>query len=109
MATNKMRLKHAYRIGGDDYMEEIYGVRFNKDDKNLHRQIEEVIVDHEETMKALAEEDKTTDEKELFEKMEYFETLDINQLRSILKSTLNTPHKIAMKMKKEQIIAELLR
>jgi len=109
MATNKMRLKHAYRIGGDDYMEEIYGVRFNKDDKNLHRQIEEVIVDHEETMKALAEEDKTTDEKELLEKMEYFETLDINQLRSILKSTLNTPHKIAMKMNKEQIIAELLR
>jgi len=109
MATNKMRLRQAYRIGGDDYMEEIYGVRFNKDDKNFHRQIEEVIADHEETMKALAEEEKKSDEKELLEKMEYFETLDINQLRSILKSTLNTPHKNAIKMNKEQIIAELLR
>lgn len=109
MATNKMRLKHAYRIGGDDYMEEVYGVRYTKDDKNLHRQIEEVIADHEETMKALAEEEKKSDEKELLEKMEYFETLDINQLRSILKSTLNTPHKNAMKMNKEQVIAELLR
>lgn len=109
MATNKMRLRHAYRMGGDDFLEEHYGVRFNKEDKNLHRQIEEVIVDHEETLKALAEEDKQTDEKELLEKMEYFETLDINQLRSILKTTLNFPHKNAMKMNKQQIIAELLR
>lgn len=102
-----MRLKHAYRMGGDDYVEEIYGVRLTKDDKNLHRQIEQVIAEHEETFRALAEEEKQ--EENLEEKMEYFETLDINQLRSILKSTLNIPHKNIMKMKKEQIIAELLR
>ena len=109
MATNKMRLKHAYRAGGDDFVEETYGIRFFKDDKNLHRQIDEVLTEHEETMKALAQEEKATDEKELLEKMEYFETLDINQLRSILKSSSNISHKSIIKMNKEQIIAELLR
>ena len=109
MATNKMRLKHAYRMGGDDFVEETYGIRFFKDDKNLHRQIDEVLTEHEETMKALAEEEKTTDEKELLEKMDYFETLDINQLRSILKSSSSIPHKSIVKMNKQQIISELLR
>ena len=77
MATNKMKLRHAYRSGGDDFVEETYGVRFFKDDKNLHRQIDEVLNEHEETMKALSEEDNKADEKELLEKMEYFETLDM--------------------------------
>lgn len=108
MATNKMRLRHAYRTGGDDYVEEVYGVRFNKDDKNLHRQIEQVMVEHEETLKALAEDEKE-DKENLEEKMEYLETLDINQLRGMAKSTLGLPHKNLMKMKKEEIIAELLR
>ena len=27
MATNKMRLRHAYRTGGDDFVEEKYGVK----------------------------------------------------------------------------------
>lgn len=102
-----MKLRAAYRIGGDDYVEEVYGVRFNKDDKNLHRQIEQVMVEHEETLKALAEEEKQ--EENLEEKMEYLETLDINQLRNMAKSTLGMPHKNLMKMKKEEIIAELLR
>ena len=62
-----MRLRHAYRTGGDDFVEETYGVRFFKDDKNLHRQIDQVITEHEETLKALAEEEKTTDEKELLD------------------------------------------
>jgi hypothetical protein len=109
MATKKMRLRHAFRTGGDDLVEELYGVRLIKDDKNLHRQIDQVLTEHEETMKALTEEEKSTDEKELLEKMEYFETLDINQLRSILKSSSNIPHKSIIKMNKEQIISELLR
>ena len=106
MATNKMKLRQAYRIGGDDYVEGVYGVRIAKDDKNLHRQIDQVIVEHEETMKALAEEEK---EENLEEKMEYLDTLDINQLRSMAKSTLGLPHKNLMKMKKEELIAELLK
>jgi len=105
MANSKMRLKHAYRMGGDDYVEEVYGVRLTKDDKNLHRQIEQVIVEHEETMKALAEEDK---EENLEEKMEYLDSLDINQLRSLAK-TAGVPHKTLIKMKKEEIIGELLK
>jgi hypothetical protein len=60
-------------------------------------------------MKALAQEEKISDEKEILEKMEYFETLDINQLRSILKSSSNISHKAIIKMNKEQIISELLR
>ena len=107
MATNKMKLRQAYRIGGDDYVEGIYGVRINKDDKNLHRQIDQVIAEHQETMKALAEEDK--EEENLEEKMEYLDTLDINQLRNMAKSTLGIPHKNLMKMKKEELIAELLK
>ena len=109
MATNKMRLRHAYRMGGDDFLEDHYGVRFNKDDKNLHRQINEFLEEDKEIQQALQEEDKRSDEKELLEKMEYFETLDINQLRSILKSSSNVPHKNLIKMNKEQIIAELLK
>lgn len=105
MANSKMRLKHAYRTGGDDYVEEVYGVRLTKDDKNLHRQIEQVIVEHEETMKALAEEDK---EENLEEKMEYLDSLDINQLRSMAKNA-GIVYKTLMKMKKEEIIAELLK
>ena len=101
-----MKLRQAYRIGGDDYVEGVYGVRITKDDKNLHRQIDQVIVEHEETMKALAEEEK---EENLEEKMEYLDTLDINQLRSMAKSTLGLPHKNLMKMKKEELIAELLK
>lgn len=100
-----MRLKHAYRMGGDDYVEEVYGVRLTKDDKNLHRQIEQVIVEHEETMKALAEEDK---EENIEEKMEYLDSLDINQLRSMAKNA-GIVYKTLMKMKKEEIIAELLK
>lgn len=100
-----MRLKHAYRMGGDDYVEEVYGVRLTKDDKNLHRQIEQVIVEHEETMKALAEEEK---EENLEEKMEYLDSLDINQLRSMAKNA-GIVYKTLMKMKKEEIIAELLK
>lgn len=106
MATNKMKLRQAYRIGGDDYVEGVYGVRITKDDKNLHRQIDQVIVEHQETMKALAEEEK---EENLEEKMEYLDTLDINQLRGMAKSTLGIPHKNLMKMKKEELIAELLK
>jgi hypothetical protein len=109
MATNKMRLRHAYRMGGDDFLEDHYGVRFDKEDKNLHRQINNVLEEDKEIQQALLQEDKKSDEKELLEKMEYLETLDINQLRSILKSTLNTPNKNAMKMKKEEIIVELLK
>jgi len=105
MATNKMKLKHAFRAGGDDYVEEVYGVRIFKDDKNLHRQIEKVIIEHDETMEALAQEDK---KENLEEKMEYLETLDINQLRALIKTT-GLPHKLTMKMKKEEIIAELLK
>lgn len=105
MATKKMKLRYAYRIGGDDYVEEIYGVRLTKDDKNLHRQIEQVIVEHEETMKALAEEEK---EEDLEEKMEYLDSLDINQLRSMAKNA-GIVYKTLMKMKKEEIIAELLK
>jgi len=105
MANSKMRLKHAYRMGGDDYVEEVYGVRLTKDDKNLHRQIEQVIVEHEETMKALAEEEK---EENLEEKMEYLDSLDINQLRSMAKNA-GIVYKTLMKMKKEEIIAELLK
>ena len=101
-----MKLRQAYRIGGDDYVEGVYGVRITKDDKNLHRQIDQVIVEHEETMKALAEEEK---EENLEEKMEYLDTLDINQLRNMAKSTLGLPHKNLMKMKKEELIAELLK
>ena len=101
-----MKLRQAYRIGGDDYVEGVYGVRITKEDKNLHRQIDQVIVEHEETMKALAEEEK---EENLEEKMEYLDTLDINQLRSMAKSTLGLPHKNLMKMKKEELIAELLK
>jgi hypothetical protein len=41
--------------------------------------------------------------------MEYLDTLDINQLRSMSKSTLGIPHKNLMKMKKEELIAELLK
>ena len=109
MATNKMRLRHAYRMGGDDFLEEHYGVRFDKEDKNLHRQIKQVLEEDKEIQQALQEEDKTTDEKELLEKMEYFETLDINQLRSILKTSSNISHKNIVKMNKQQIISELLR
>lgn len=101
-----MKLRHAYRAGGDDYVEEVYGVRIEKDDKNLHRQIEQVLIEHEEIFKNLAEEEKQ--EENLEEKMEYLETLDINQLRSMAKTT-GLPHKTLMKMKKEEIIAELLR
>ena len=107
MASNKMKLRHAYRMGGDDFVEETYGVRISKDDKNLHRQIDQVIAEHQETMKALAEEDK--EEENLEEKMEYLDTLDINQLRSMAKSTFGIPHKNLMKMKKEELIAELLK
>lgn len=107
MATNKMKLRQAYRIGGDDYVEGVYGVRITKDDKNLHRQIDQVIVEHQETLKALAEEDKI--EENLEEKMEYLDTLDINQLRNVAKSTLGIAHKNLMKMKKEELIAELLK
>ena len=102
-----MKLRHAYRIGGDDFVEETYGVRISKDDKNLHRQIDQVIAEHQETMKALSEEDK--EEENLEEKMEYLDTLDINQLRSMAKSTLGIAHKNLMKMKKEELIAELLK
>jgi len=107
MASNKMKLRHAYRMGGDDFVEETYGVRISKDDKNLHRQIDQVIAEHQETMKALAEEDK--EEENLEEKMEYLDTLDINQLRNMAKSTLGISHKNLMKMKKEELIAELLK
>jgi len=107
MATNKMKLRQAYRIGGDDYVEGVYGLRITKDDKNLHRQIDQVIVEHQETLKALAEEDKI--EENLEEKMEYLDTLDINQLRNVAKSTLGIAHKNLMKMKKEELIAELLK
>ena len=107
MASNKMKLRHAYRMGGDDFVEETYGVRLEKEDKNLHRQIDQVIVEHEETMKAIAEEEKHEDNLE--EKMEYLDTLDINQLRNMAKSTLGIPHKNLMKMKKEELIAELLK
>ena len=102
-----MKLRHAYRMGGDDFVEETYGVRISKDDKNLHRQIDQVIAEHQETMKALAEEDK--EEENLEEKMEYLDTLDINQLRNMAKSTLGISHKNLMKMKKEELIAELLK
>jgi hypothetical protein len=94
-------------MGGDDFVEETYGVRISKDDKNLHRQIDQVIAEHQETMKALSEEDK--EEENLEEKMEYLDTLDINQLRNMAKSTLGIPHKNLMKMKKEELIAELLK
>jgi hypothetical protein len=107
MASNKMKLRHAYRIGGDDFVENTYGVRIFKDDKNLHREIERVIIDHEEIVKALKEDDKQ--EENLEEKMEYLDTLDINQLRNMAKSTLGIPHKNLMKMKKEELIAELLK
>ena len=107
MATNKMKLRQAYRIGGDDYVEGVYGVRITKDDKNLHRQIDQVMVEHQETLKALAEDDKV--EENLEEKMEYLDTLDINQLRNVAKSTLGIAHKNLMKMKKEELIAELLK
>jgi hypothetical protein len=107
MASNKMKLRHAYRIGGDDFVENTYGVRIFKDDKNLHREIERVIIDHEEIVKALKEDDKQ--EENLEEKMEYLDTLDINQLRNMVKSTLGIPHKNLMKMKKEELIAELLK
>ena len=107
MATNKMKLRHAFRSGGDDYVEDIYGVRLTKDDKNLHRKIEEVLIEHEETSKALSEEPQKNEEN-LEEKMEYLDTLDINQLRDMAK-TLGIPYKNLMKMKKEQIISELLR
>jgi hypothetical protein len=41
--------------------------------------------------------------------MEYLDTLDINQLRNMAKTTLGIPHKNLMKMKKEELIAELLK
>jgi hypothetical protein len=41
--------------------------------------------------------------------MEYLDTLDINQLRNVAKSTLGIAHKNLMKMKKEELIAELLK
>lgn len=107
MATNKMKLKHTFRSGGDDLVEETYGVRFFKEEKNLHRHIDNVIKEHEETMKALSEEEKE-DTENVEEKMEYLETLDINQLRSMVK-TVGVPHKVVMKMKKEELISELLR
>lgn len=105
MATNKMKLRHAYRAGGDDYVEEVYGVRLTKDEKNLHRQIKQVIAEHEEIMEELEKEDK---KENLEERMEYLETLDINQLRGLLKSS-GLPHKTVMKFKKEEMIAELLK
>ena len=107
MATRKMKLRYAYRAGGDDLVEQLYGVRLDKEDKNLHRQIDQVIVEHQETLKALAEDD--TVEENLEEKMEYLDTLDINQLRNVAKSTLGISHKNLMKMKKEELIAELLK
>ena len=108
MGNMRSKIRKIYRIGGDDLLEEMYGIRINKEDKNLHRQIEEVIVDHEETLKALAEEEEKTDEKELLEKMEYLDSLDINQLRSMAKNA-GIVYKTLMKMKKEEIIAELLK
>lgn len=107
MATNKMRLKHAYRMGGDEFLEQNYGIRFNKEDKNLHRQIEQEIIEHEEIKESL--ESNKEAEVDLMEKMEYLESLDINQLRSLSKSSLGIPHKNLMKMKKEELIAELLK
>jgi DNA-binding transcriptional regulator GbsR (MarR family) len=105
MATNKMKLKHAYRAGGDDYVQEVYGVRIIKDDKSLYKQIKQNIAEHEEIMEELEKEDKKED---LEERMEYLETLDINQLRGLLKSS-GLPHKTIMKFKKEEMIAELLK
>jgi hypothetical protein len=107
MATNKMRLRHAYRAGGDDFLEQNYGIRFDKDDKNLSRQITQSIVEDEEIKEALKKEEEKPDD--LLQKMEYMETLDINQLRNIAKSTLGIPHKNLMKMKKEELISELLK
>lgn len=107
MATNKMKLRHAYRAGGDDFLEQSYGIRFDKDDKNVARQIVQSIVEDEEIKEALKKEEVKTDD--LLQKMEYLETLDINQLRGIAKSTLGIPHKNLMKMKKEELISELLK
>ena len=53
MATNKMKLRQAYRMGGDDFLEQTYGVRFNKEDKNLHRQITKSLVEDEEIQESL--------------------------------------------------------
>jgi len=108
MATNKMRLRYAYRSGGDDFLEENYGIRFGKEDKNLSRKIDQTLAEHEEIEKSLKEENEKQEEN-IEEKIEYLETLDINQLRSMAKSIPGLSYKNIMKMKKEEIIAELLK
>jgi hypothetical protein len=109
MATTKMRIKHLYRAGEHEFLEQNYGIKFNKEKEHLSSQIHRVIQEDSEVQKALAEEETKKNDQELVEKMEYLETLDINQLRAILKTTFDIPHKQVMKMKKEEIIAELLK
>ena len=112
MATNKMKLRHLYRSGEHKFLEDNYGVVFiNKDASNseINQRAEMAINEDNDIQKALNEETKEIKEDGLLEKMEYLETLDIVQLRGLAKTSLSIPHKQIIKMKKDEIVSELLK
>ncbi len=109
MATNKMKLKHSYRAGT---MEEIYGTVFKErfeSNSEVLQTANRIILEEQEIKKAISEEEKVREDKEMIEKMEYLETLDIMSLRSMVKTGTDIPNKTLIKMKKEELIVELLK
>jgi len=109
MATNKMKLRHLYRSGEHEFLEEHYGIRFDKPEtKSEISQMAHISIKEDaEIQAALREEEK--EDVELQSKVDYLETLDIMQLRTMIKSVMDIPHKTIIKMKKEEIISELLK
>jgi len=109
MATNKMRLRHLYRSGEHEFLEEHYGIRFDKPESKAEvvQKVHVSIKEDEEIQVALKEEE--SEEVEIQSKLDYLETLDILQLRGMIKSAMDIPHKTVIKMKREEIISELLK
>lgn len=106
-----MRIRHLYRAGEHKYLEDNYGIVFGEKETSkpqIFKQAEVAIKEEKETLLSLETNDSVEAES-LMEKMEHLRTLDIAQLRSVLKTTVSIPHKQVMKMKKEEIISELLK
>jgi hypothetical protein len=109
MASNKMKLRHLYRNGETRILEDELGVFF--DGSPPQGQLSELKVIPIEQFSMSTEtviDLEAEDAKETEEKREYLYNLDMNQLRSMLKPLSKMPYKKLMKLKKEELVEELL-
>ena len=112
MATNKMKLRHLYRSGEHKFLEDNYGIVFGSRDESKADILQKAtvkIIEETEIQNFLTQDEAPKNDDDLVERIEYLETLDIMQLRNLVKSTVNMPYKNLMKMKKEEMISELLK